>query len=362
MQRLSTLLSDVLPDIVSDAPLSSDATEKVKKITAELKGLAHNIKKESKSSFPPDSDPSLAFLSTLFEKQINLADSALKGGNTEYAKNSLRMVTSYCISCHTRTDQGPSFPSLPLSPKTKSLSPFAKAQLFAATRQFDRSLSEFEKIIKDKSIASQQPIDWGKAVRHAFTLSIRVKQDPIKTEQIMKDIKSLPATPELFREFTKAWETSIAQWKGESKKTFENELALLQEAERLLKKAEGMQKYPLDHSADIEYLRVSVLAHEILSRFPQGTKTAEALLLAGTAYDVLGDRLISPLPELYYEACIEKSPKTPVAKTCYSRYKSNIDFGYTGSSGTSIPEDISTHLKNLAKQSGAEPPVNGENP
>jgi hypothetical protein len=108
----------------------------------------------------------------------------------------------------------------------------------------------------------------------------------------------------------------------------------------------------MDHSADVLYLRVSLAAHELLSRFGEGKHTSETLLLLGNAYDLLDDYLMSPLPEMYYETCIRRSPHSAVAEQCYQRYEAGVYFGYTGSSGTSIPEDIASvmnELKELAR-------------
>ena len=52
---------------------------------------------------------------------------------------------------------------------------------------------------------------------------------------------------------------------------------------------------------------------------------------------------------MYYEACIRNAPHTEVSGKCYKKYEANVNFGYTGSGGTSIPEDLQTLLKELKK-------------
>ncbi|MEZ4750491.1 MAG: hypothetical protein R3B54_07630 [Bdellovibrionota bacterium] len=99
-----------------------------------------------------DADPSIGMLSVIFEDEAKHAQIALNQGHLEYARAMLLSLSSYCISCHTRTDFGPKFPVLKLDAKTDSLTTGEKADLFSATRQFDRALTEYEKIILDPKV------------------------------------------------------------------------------------------------------------------------------------------------------------------------------------------------------------------
>lgn len=354
MQELSQAMSDLLPELTSQKPTTNPKTiAKIKAATAKLQGLAHsiNLTDGKPSPTPPDDDPSIAFLSALFERELKHANSSLNSGNLEYAKGSLRVITNYCIACHTRTDQGPNFPAFPMPSNTAKLPKFEKAQLYAATRQFDRAAKEFESVISDPSFAKKNQLDWGRAVRQAFTIAVRVKRDPDLAMDIVNKVEKLRPIPPLFKEYVPAWKQSIQQWKEEKTKDFATEAEMYAEAQRLLAAATKLQKYPLDHSADILFLRISLISHAILGKYPKGAHASEAFFFAGQAYDLLDDHLVSPLPEMYYEACIRNTPHTDVASQCYKRYEANVNFGYTGSGGTSIPEDLKellTELKGLA--------------
>lgn len=351
MKKLSLTMADIMPDLVSQKPPDRKTQKKLEKAAETIAQLAHQIKMgaegKSKAAMPPDADPSLALLSTLFERETKSAAHALQTGNVEYGKASLRLVSSYCISCHTRTDMGPHFPSLPLDAKADRLNRMERAQLFAATRQFDKALDEFEAVVSDQALAAKRQIEWSRAVRHALTIAVRVKQDPERALKIVQKIESFPNAPSLFKEFTTSWKKSLTDWKKEGKKNLSSEDAAYKEVTRLAAEAEATQKYPMDHSADVLYLRLTLAAHELLSKYPESPHLSETLLRLGNAYDLLDDHLISPLPEMYYETCVRRASHTPTAEQCYQRYESNIYFGYTGSSGTSIPEDIEARMKEL---------------
>lgn len=350
MQGLSKTLSDIMPDLVSTRPPDAKTAKRLNEGAATLSRLSHQVNKGVATA--PDADPSVAMLSTLFDREAKAATRAFKSGNAEYGKASLRLLAGYCISCHTRTDTGPKFPSLALNPRTASLSKMELAQLLEATRQFDAALDAFESVVSDPSTAAKKQIEWGRAVRQAFTIAIRVQKDPERALKIIKRVEALPSVPALFKDYVAIWKKSLVEWKTEAKKTLATEEALFEEANRLSKLAQSSQKYPMDHSADVLYLRASLAAHELLSQHPQGKRVSETLLLLGSSYDLLDDSLLSPLPEMYFETCIRRSPHSTVAQTCYERYEANVYFGYTGSGGTSIPEDIESvmkELKDLAK-------------
>lgn len=357
MQQLSKTLSEIMPDLVSGKTPDKKAVERLKEGALSINRLAHQIDKNAKGKGapPPDADPSLALLSTLFEREAKSALHALQSGNVEYGKNSLRMVTGYCASCHTRTNHGPQFSDIPAA-QTKGLSKMERAQLMVALRQFDQALAEFEEVIGDTVVAKKRQLEWGRAVRHAFTIAVRVKQDPDRALRIVQKVESLPSTPPLFREFITSWKQSVEEWKKEGKRSFATEDALIKEAERLGTAARNVQKFPMDHSADVLYLRLSLVAHELLTRYPDGKHVSETLYLLGNAYDLLDDQVISPLPEMYYETCIRRDPHSATAQKCYSRYESNVYFGYTGSGGTSIPDDLADNMKQLKELASVKKP------
>ena len=119
------------------------------------------------------------------------------------------------------------------------------------------------------------------------------------------------------------------------------------EADRLNKEAKEAQRFPLDHSADVLFLRSSAVIHELLARYPSGKRSSEALLMAGAAYDLLEDHFVSRLSDLYYESCIRNSPHSAIAEKCFQRFEQNMLFGYSGSAGTFLPDDVQDLKKEL---------------
>jgi hypothetical protein len=53
--------------------------------------------------------------------------------------------------------------------------------------------------------------------------------------------------------------------------------------------------------------------------------------------------------DLFFKLCIKRFPKSSTAKECLAEYKESIDFDFSGSSGTNIPEDVKAELEELTK-------------
>jgi hypothetical protein len=124
---------------------------------------------------------------------------------------------------------------------------------------------------------------------------------------------------------------------------------LMAEAKRLIDSARTLQKYPFDRDADILYLRATSTLHNFLSKYSDSSNAGEALLLLGHCYEILQDLDLWSLHELYFQACIQKFPHSPVAQACYNRYEESIFAGYSGSGGMSLPPQIQLHLNKLKK-------------
>jgi hypothetical protein len=353
MQALKSAMQEALPDIASDRPLTPAETKRLQRAAKTMADLAHNIDtKASKPSTSPDSDPTLRFMSGMFSRQAAHANNLLNGGHTDAGRNVLRVLTGYCIGCHTRGDHGPEFPKMELSPKLNSLTPMEKADLFAATRQFEAAFDQYFAVVSDRGTAEKKQLQWGRAARRALMVSVRTLKDPLKAEKLLNQIVNAEGTsqsfvPEFFKSYVGSWKTAVEDWKNESTKKLNSESEILSEAKRLIAEGKKVQKYPMDSSADVQYLRASATLHELMIHYPTGAKTAEALYLQGQTYMVLDDPHLSPLPEMYYESCIRTSPHTSQAVTCFNAFEESVFVGFTGSGGTSIPTDVKKHMAEL---------------
>lgn len=353
MRALNKVLSELLPDITSDARFNDPGRRKrIEKNATELAGFAHDMKGPT----PPDADPSIALIADLFDSEAQRAARELKRGNRAYARSILRTVPGFCIGCHTRTI-GPesSSAAFQIMPKEPFASKLDEAEFFVATRRFDAALDDFERIIGDPAAAQGRQLEWERAVRHALAVSVRVKRDPVRARSIVERVIAAPNAPQFLKEDAVKWLDSVKDWQAEPTRQAVTEEGLYAEAARLAAKAREMQKYPADRAADIVYFRLSATVHDLLRQYPQGSHAAEGLMLLGVSYEALRDLDLWTLHELYYAGCIQKAPHTATAQICYRLYEQSVYAGYSGSGGLSLPQDAKGQLDRLKALAIPEP-------
>jgi hypothetical protein len=346
MRKLYEALGDLMTQVSSDARFKNPKNRaKIEAGAKRLSELAHDMKAGKVT--PPDSDPSIGIFTSLFADSARAAYRSLKNGHVEYSRELLRSLPGYCIACHTRNSSGPSFVSLPMEPTSRDLKPIEAGGFYASTRQYNRALKEFARVIEDQTVAASSPIEWGHAVEYALVIAVRVNKNPLEAEKLVKQVLDNSEAPFFMKENARNWLKSIESWKNESTRTATNEEGFYTEAVRLLGQAHEVQRYPVDRSADILFLRASSAVHDLLQSHGPGRHTGEAYLMAGICYEVLRPFRIGELHELYYETCVRIAAHTPLASACFHRYQESVYFNYTGSSGTHLPEDEKSKLRTL---------------
>lgn len=346
MQGLYISLAELLTDTTTDRRFNDPKYKKqIQKNADFLAKVTHDLSKQKLNL--PNTDPTLQIISGLLAREAKDAAQALRDGNRSYARTILNTLPSYCVSCHTRNQTGAQFKELALDPTQNTMSPFERGEFFAATRQFDRALAEFDQNIKDSKAAETDHWSWRRSIQEALTIAVRVKKDPKLADSIVKTVKNTKSAPYFLKEEAKAWEASIKEWKDESSKSNLSENELLAETKRLMAKAREIQKFAVDRNADIYYLRASSLAHDLLQSAKTEQMMGEALLMLGMSYEVLNPLRNDNLQQIYYEACILKVPHTQVSELCYRRYEENLILGFAGSSGISVPRSLRERLHKL---------------
>jgi len=352
MQELRSVLSELLPDLFSDEQYNSPENFKrietnVKKLVDLAHAMPDGASTKAKTVTIPDEDPSIVLISGLFKDQVLRASQDLRSGRRPYARKVLKTVTNFCIVCHTRSSSPVDFSSLQEEVPKSLTSPLERAEFFDATRQFDRALVEFDKILEDPLAAKDRQLEWERALRYGIATAVRVKRDSNRALALVNRVISSPASPVFLKEEALRWQASLEEWKEEESQKPMTADGLFAEAKDLIARARKLQEYPADRGADILYLRASAALHDFLSQYSGNSNSGEALLLLGDCYETLRDMELWSLHDLYFEACVRQFPHTPIALACYRRYEQSTFLGYTGSAGTSLPTDVRRHMNEL---------------
>ncbi len=346
MQELKTVLFDLTVDLSSqDEFFSKKNSSRIGKNIKQLSKLTHEIKKGEVMA--PDSDPSLPILSGILSRETARANDEWVAGNKEYARSVLKTVTQYCFACHSRNQVGPSFSGTVDEKALQNLKRLEKADFYSAVREYDKALAQYIEIVKDPKAGESRILEWEAALTRAMALSVRVKKDPALALGILDVVEASPYSPEFIKSLAKGWRKSTLEWKSESARSLQSSEGYKAESTRLFAKGRNQQQYPADRSGEIEYLRASALVHDWLALGLKGNNLSDALFMAGLSYDALQDLGIWSLHEVYYEMCVTQSPGTDIAKKCFNRLEESLYLGYTGSSGTHLPQGVKRFLDEL---------------
>lgn len=333
----------------------------LKAVSSKISKAAHQIKKSLREADAPF-DPSMALFAKLLGDQARLAEAHIQRGNLIYGRAVIQSVLSTCIGCHTRTEfedagaksKKPGQMAMLAAETAKIKDPLLRAEFLTATRQVDLAVSAYEKIFSTPSTFEGMDtglLAWERGLRNQLILNVRVSPNPDRALGILEMATKNTALPSFLKEDIQSWKESIQTWKAEFNRTPDSEEGYFAEAIRLFAKARSLQKYPSDRSADVYFLRASARLHELLEKFPKSTSRAKAYDMLGMTYDALRDLRVDGLHDLYYELCIYEEPHSEIAMKCYSKLEGSIVRSFTGSAGTSMPQDIRDKLKDLQKLS-----------
>jgi len=303
-------------------------------------------------SFPKkmmEEEPGIAAIAKLFQDYIHDTQNQFKKGNYEYARNRVRSATAFCLNCHTRVTTEKVFVDFQNRIEKGDFSLYERAEIAAATRQFDKALKDYRELLSSVPKNEWGVIEYSRALRHAVSISVRVKRDPKLTLEILDQVAKQKDLPEFIQDYVNQWKKETVAWKDEKVDEDLKGAKAIAKAKSIIEKAMASQAFPADENIDISLLRATNYLHEALDEKPNSEERAEALYLLGMAYQVLQDPMLWDLDTIYYESCIREKPHSDLSKKCYRRYSDRIYFGYTGSGGTFIPEPELKKLVELRK-------------
>lgn len=344
MQELAAAMADVIPflypDPSQDVKVLSEKVKKIQAITSKLdQGLLH-------SNAGGVADPAMPYLADMLKKDIDRAVDGINEGHYDYAKMSVRSTVSYCVACHTRTETGAEFPLISAFTEPIKKAPWIERMEFqAATRQFEPLITAVIKELKNKKTVVST-MDLEKASRIALSISVRVKKDIARAEEVARAVKASSAATPSMKAGAEQWLKDLSAWKKEKPLKDMTDQKLIDAARVMLKESDSADT-PIGGHREVTYLRASAYVHDLLKQFPDSPFISEALYIVGQSYDSLHDLGLWSMHEMYYLACIDKTPHSEIAEKCFKRYESSIVMGYSGSSGVHIPASISRHLKQL---------------
>lgn len=276
------------------------------------------------------------------------ANSAFRLGNKAKAQSLVHYQVEFCVSCHTQRS-APSDSSLTLDfmgeLQNQEYDPIEKARLLTLVRRFDDAMKHYEDILSSRSISTEQKV-LSNTFLDYLVLGIRVKDDPARVRAFLAE-RLNKKEPEVVR---KAYQDTIeaidqiGAMKGPRHFQF---------ARQLIEDGYKNRDYPRDRKSMVHYLLASRIIRQELNRQKNLSKADQAhhSLLLGQAELMIDGYDFGAMR--YFESAIRQFPHSEVAGKAFDLYHENLSLGFTGSSGTHIPEEevkVLEELKALAKK------------
>lgn len=302
-------------------------------------------------AFPADAkaqEPATAALSGLFSQYALETRRHFVFGDRETVPSRIRTLMTLCFSCHSRERAPADYQDMEHRLEAMKLPPLDAAQYLAATRQFDKALAAYQALIDRPTPDERALLTQARAIKDALTLLVRVKDDPTATAAFLDGLAKRADLAPFLKRSVAAWRKDVASWQ---KERFVAERAsapaLFARAKALVEAANRSKTWLADEASEVALLRASAYLNLALNKNPRLPQRGEALLLLGVSTGALRSPLLWDVDLLFFEACIRENPRTPLARQCFVQLSERVYFGFTGSSGTHLPEDELARLATL---------------
>ncbi len=283
----------------------------------------------------------------------NLGDSltAFKQGKKDYAHWRLREVTTHCLDCHTRlpNSHASSFQDGKLAidlSKFENVYNLGVAQ-FIVRRYVDAKAS-FTRDIQDRILRKDvEEIDL--PFKQILLIETKVMNNPENLISFFKSYQKNESVPEHMRLLLKAWIMDLEQWKTNKylKIGLKNDTDVAKFIKEELVPLENEALF--DGSHDVPLLLSSGLLSHYFFENPKSKMAPEISYWLGWTEKFLKREQFFGSGDLFLKQCIRKYPTHSVAKKCLEAYRESMEFEFSGTSGTHLPEDIKRELEELGK-------------
>jgi hypothetical protein len=336
MNGMTRNLLQLIQSLRGPAPAPGSA--EAKKIDLEFeqfKKAAHRISPDQMVS---STGKILPLLGRPLPDQADQAWAAWRMGQYDYARGLIRSTASACIECHAalKTNHRKGF-SLP-GGAMATLSPLDRSRFFRAIGRFEDSFNELTVALKSSVWESSDWYENEEILHELLSVGIRELKDPNLLLPVLSGIVIEAGIPKFLKSDLRQWIEDLGGWSGEKKSP---------KLPELLRRAFPPGTVPWDHKNEVHLLRAITALYARLNEALKPKESAELHFQLGRAFEILSPRLQETLHERFYEACIRLSPHSSRSEACYLRLERSVIQGFTGSSGTRLPEQEKKRLLEL---------------
>ena len=310
----------------------------IRQSLATLRDGAHALKGHA-----GEGDVSTRYLSDRLTERIETAEARFERDDGRNARYLIRELTQVCVACHTKSTDpidAPLSSAFVEEAALDDIDRLERAALFVATRQFDKALTLFETILADPSSSPETLFE---AAVNYLVVSIRVKENFRRPAGHLASLLNREDLWPSFEDDIKAWLVALSAFSGTGMPAAE-----LPVARDIISNARQTALIPYSLEPMVQYIVASQLLQQVVAKTTVSAEDlAEAYFLLGVTEYGIGYRHWLEQPENYLTNAIVVAPRSEHAALAYRLLEEQVIFGYTGSSGTHIPEDETRRLRRL---------------
>jgi hypothetical protein len=272
------------------------------------------------------------------------AQESYESGDALMSRFVVRNLTENCFACHSRLPAA-EVPDLGWELREAvdlaAMEPDDRLRLLVATRQFATVLDEAEAILRDPTLTATD-IDMLGVFETYLKIAVRVSRDYERPRQAMWAFLQRDDLPMYLADQVGDWIVAL-----DDLGRFDLEISPRAGAD-LLREASARNEYLRDRRGLVHAIVASSLLHQFLQTAPEDPLAeAEAYYHLGVAEAAISRTTWLPETEFFLESAIRAAPGSSHARNAYAFLEQYVLASYTGSSGTSLPDDVLSRLADL---------------
>lgn len=350
MDRVHESFVKIIPYVYSEKLLADLAVKKneskKEEVIYTLNDISNFFKtaKHVETFQKPGFRPSLETINTHMNETIL----SVKNNNTAYASKRLKAMTAICLSCHTQLQEENSFAKdVPKAQNELFARPYDYANYLMILRKFSEAQKYYEVSLKENlksPVKDQFNEEISTSLKRVLSIHTKINFDPKAALNFVRKYKNETNLNKVARDTLAIWEKDLIKWQSFNPK---KQKSVHQFVVTYLNPIESEKAETAFGENDITLLVASGILTKDLNSRPTSKDVPENLYWLAIAEKRLGSSYLFSLGDLYLKECIRQYPASPFAKKCYKEYEDNLTFGYSGSSGTDIPDDEKQELAKL---------------
>ena len=272
---------------------------------------------------------------------------SVKENNYNFSQKRLKAMTGLCISCHSQLSEATSKNSfgkdVNLTDRSGFESDYAFANYLYLVRKFESSEVYFKKAIEESLEKSQMAILLD-SLRKMISLYTKVEFDYKKAKNFISTYKDDKRLPVLAKNSLVEWSSSLDIFEKFNNK---NNIFPKDFIDKYLAPIGQTKIGRSESNNDIRYLVGAGVLTKFATSNPKSKFMPEILYWLAVADKNLSHSYFFSLSDLYLKDCVTNYSHSAFARKCYELYEENVQFGYSGSGGTDIPEGEKRELQRL---------------